>query len=453
MLGKEPFSVYESRSHSPAVTRSALRGALLALLVLALVFGNVSFLFAEGEDAPAKAEIPAPPAEAYKDVPVTVNGKEAAVYCLNTQSFVYNKNMEVKVYPASTTKILTAIVAIEEGNYAENSGKKITVSHDAVFGIPRDSSHIALREGEVVTFKDLMHGMLLASGNDCAVAIAEYVGGSVEDYAKLMNEKAKEIGCTGTHYVNPNGLYSEEHFTTCRDLALMLAYAVSLPDFVKISSAITYDMPKTNKAPERTLWNNHRMVETKYAYYPPIVCGKSGYVEESLYNLTSYGKKDGLELIVVTAGCADPDLCTQDTRALMDYYFDNYEAMTVSAEKAELTPVTVGKKEVPVTAEGDRTLLVKKGTKSKDLSYVTKADEGMELPVHKGDVVGTVTIKNGDEVVTSFPVTASETVRDTGAILFKVFLLLLFSGIGVIVFFSLKKSARRRRRKRFRNTR
>ncbi|MEA4923453.1 MAG: D-alanyl-D-alanine carboxypeptidase family protein [Eubacteriaceae bacterium] len=215
---------------------------------------------------------------------VKVKCKGAIVMDAKNGNVLYDKNGYERFYPASCTKLMTALVALEN---CDDLSKVVTVSHEAVYGIDPESSHIALEEGEKITMEQALYGLLLASANDAAVVIAEEVGGSIDGFADMMNKKAKELGLTGTHFVDPHGLYDANHYTTPRDLAKIMDACLDDPQFVKIFSTLKYTIPKTNKAKKRVLYNNHRMVKYKYAYHPAVIGGKSGYITKSGFNLVS----------------------------------------------------------------------------------------------------------------------------------------------------------------------
>ena len=161
-----------------------------------------------------------------------INAHAAIVMDLDTGDILYEKNPHERMYPASITKVLTCLIAIEQGNVND----VLTVSDSVMAQVEEGSSSIGLVAGEQLTLKDALYGMMLNSGNECALSIAEYIGGSTEGFADIMNKRAKEIGCTDTHFVNPNGLHNEDHYTSCYDMALIGHIAYQYLEFKTLIS-------------------------------------------------------------------------------------------------------------------------------------------------------------------------------------------------------------------------
>lgn len=386
---------------------------------------------------------------------VPISGSGAVVMDAKNGNILYSLNGDKRFYPASCTKILAAVIALEEGDLKQ----KVTVSENAVYNIDYDSSHIALDAGEKITMKDALYGMLLTSGNDCSVVVAETISGSVDEYADKMNKKAKEIGCTDSHFTNPHGLYHKNHYTTPEDLARIMRYCVGNKDFMNVASALRYNVPKTNKSDVRELWNNHRMLKNKYMYYAPIVCGKSGYITKSGFNLVSYGKKDGMELIVVIMKEDDPTTICKDTQALMEHYFNNYESTSLPSSQVNIESVKIKKKEVPVTVDKNFHVLLPKGVSTKDITFHTQV-LSTKLPIKKGAQVGIVQAVYNNKVLGTTPLYAEKTI--SGSSIKKVVLIVLsVVGILLLVFLILvsiskvRRSGRRRiygrQKRKFRN--
>ena len=178
---------------------------------------------------------------------------------------LYEKNSQEKKYPASITKILTVLIALEH-NVDFNA--TVTMSENAIWGVERDSTLIGLDVGEQVTVKDLVYATMVKSANECAYALAEYVAGDIESFAKLMNERAAEIGCTNTHFITPNGLHDEDHYTTAYDMALITKEALKNETFREIAGTLNYTVPATNLTDEtRPLWNGNKMINPAEPYY------------------------------------------------------------------------------------------------------------------------------------------------------------------------------------------
>ena len=261
-------------------------------------------------------------------------GESAVVMDVNTGTVLYEQNGDVKHYPASITKILTALVALENTNLND----EVVFSSDAVYKNEGDSSHIARDLGEKMTMEECLYGMMLESANECAYAIAEFTaakngGGEYQDFIKMMNDKAKELGCKNTHFNNANGLPDEEHYTTAYDMALISSAAYRNDTFAKITGTKSYKIPPTNKHSESTLLNNHHAMlnyyQTSKHLYDYCVGGKTGYTTVANSTLVTYAKKDDMTLVCVIMNANSPDHYL-DTRSLMDYCFDNFTVYNVS---------------------------------------------------------------------------------------------------------------------------
>lgn len=240
-----------------------------------------------------------------------------------TGQVLYEKNADMGKYPASITKIMTALVVLDHDVDFDDT---ITISENAVWGIDRLSSHLGLDVGEKISVKDCIYGMMLYSANECAYALAEYVGGDVESFAKMMNDKAAELGCEHTHFVTPNGLHDDDHYTCARDMALITQAALKHNAFREITGTLSYTIPETNLADEsRFFWNGNKMINSAESYYYEY-CegGKTGYTTDANNTLVTYAKKDGLELICVILDCDGKAYAYSDSRALYNYCYNNY---------------------------------------------------------------------------------------------------------------------------------
>lgn len=230
----------------------------------------------------------------------------AATFNLATGSVVYAKNIYKRLYPASTTKILTAYIALI---HCDNLDAKVTVSANAV-DQASDSSVCNLKEGDVVTMRDLLYGLMLRSGNDAAIAIAEYISGDVASFAELMNEEATKLGATQTHFVNPNGLPDENHYTTVYDMYLLFAKAVENKTFVDIISTKSYDAVYTDALGETVehTWENTNQYLTGAAEAPEgfnVIGGKTGTTGEAGYCLVLYSYNASSQPIISIVFKAD----------------------------------------------------------------------------------------------------------------------------------------------------
>lgn len=234
---------------------------------------------------------------------------------------LYEKNMHQRQYPASITKIMTALLTIENADLSD----VVTFSENAVYGIEPGSSHIGIDVGERLTVEQSLYGLMLASANEVAMGLAEHVAGSVEAFVEMMNERAKELGCEDTHFVNPHGLHDEEHYVTAYDMALIAREAYQNPTFRKVTGTATYEIPKTNKEEEtRYLINNQKLLSDEYWYYADCRGGKTGFTDQALNTLVTYAKRDNRTLVCVDLKTNGIPVIYPDTTALLDYGFGNF---------------------------------------------------------------------------------------------------------------------------------
>lgn len=261
-----------------------------------------------------------------------VNSQSAIVMEQSTGTVLYAKNVDDQHYPASITKILTALIAIENSSLDE----VVTFSKDAVYETAGGSS-ISRDVGEEMTMEQCLYGMMLASANECAYAIAEHVGGTYDTFIQMMNDKATELGCTNSHFNNPHGLPDENHYTTAHDMALIAQAAFANETFRIICGTKTYTIPFTNKhtTEETYLQNHHKMLypwrSTGEYLYDYCVGGKTGYTSVAGNTLVTFAEKDGMTLICVVLQ-SDSSCHFTDTRSLFDYCYDNFQVCNVAQE-------------------------------------------------------------------------------------------------------------------------
>ena len=276
-------------------------------------------------------------AEEYwpSDIGISETEEAAIVMDVDSGAILYEQNMDVVHYPASITKVLTALVALENSELDEI----VTFSSDAVYNCESGSSSIARDVGEQMTMEQCLYGMMLESANECAYAIGEHVaGGSISDFVDMMNAKAKELGCTSTHFNNSNGLPDEDHYTTAHDMALIARAAYQNEEFQTIVGTKSYTIPPTNIHSDPTPLNNHHAMlnfyKTSKYLYDYCVGGKTGYTDVANSTLVTYAKKDGMTLVCVIMNATSPNHYI-DTTNLFNYCFDNFTVYNVS-ENADL---------------------------------------------------------------------------------------------------------------------
>lgn len=249
----------------------------------------------------------------------SVSADGAVLIDATTGKVLYSKNANIQYPPASTTKIMTALLTLENCNLND----MVTIGKNP----PKtDGSTIYLLENEQISVKNLLYALLINSANDSAVALAEHISGSVGEFANLMNKRALELGCTHTHFVNPNGLYDNNHRTSAMDLALIMRELVKHPEFSQISKTLAYRIPATNKCKDiRNLWNKNKLIQkNSKSYYPACEGAKTGYTIQSFHSYVASANKDGQRLIVALIHDKKKTFF-QDAINLFNYGYNNFE--------------------------------------------------------------------------------------------------------------------------------
>lgn len=314
-----------------------------------------------------------------------VTARSAVVMEAKTGRVLYERNMGDRRFPASTTKIMTLIIALEKGNLDD----VVKVGPHAA---GTEGSTLWLEEGDEITLRELLYGMMLHSGNDATVAVAEHIAGSVDAFARLMTDKAHEIGAKDTNFVNANGLPDDAHYTTAHDLALIASYGYTLPEFEKIVSTKEITFPWVKDDTHR-LRNENQMLWL----YEGGNGVKTGYTDAAGRCLVSAAKRDGIQLVAVVL---DSNWMWNDSILLLDYGFSKIDRTTVVKKHAQVGTVAVTgsrARRLGVQTKDEIVLPVVDGTagyeQTIDLPHAVKA------PIKKGDVVGTLRVSyEGKEV-------------------------------------------------------
>ncbi|MGF7056474.1 D-alanyl-D-alanine carboxypeptidase family protein [Brassicibacter mesophilus] len=331
----------------------------------------------------------------YADTP-EISADSAILIDAKTGVVLFEKNANQKMFPASTTKILTAIIAIENGNLDQ----KVIVDDKTPYGI--DGSHIALEPGEILTMDQLIHALLIESANDAAIVIAKHISGSVEEFAKLMNNKAKEIGAKNSNFVNPNGLPNENHTTTAYDLAAIARYAMKNPKFREIVSSYTYTIPPTNiktesrplKSANRLLYSsetinvNGENVKIKYEGANGI---KTGYTVAAQQCLVSSATRNGQSYISVVLHAVGTNVYI-DTHKLLNYGFDNFTNMNIAFGNEFIRNVVVENGDIPIATGivGQNLYAIVPKGRENDIKKKIILPDKIKAPVTKGQVLGKI---------------------------------------------------------------
>lgn len=258
-----------------------------------------------------------------------LSAEGAVLMDAETGAILYEKNATERLYPASTTKLMTALLALENSAL----GETVTVSHNAVYDIDVDSSRIWVDEGEELSMEDSLYALMLPSANDLAYAIAEHIGGTKEGFAEMMNARAKELGCINTHFMNPHGLDEEEHYTCPADLARITRPLLKNSSFLKISGSKNYQIPPTNLCKDsRWVLNTHLMIRGAQPY-DGVIAGKTGHTDLAGANLVTCARRGTMTLIAVIMKAPDDTALYNETAALLNYGFDNFTVYNVTDEQ------------------------------------------------------------------------------------------------------------------------
>lgn len=355
-------------------------------LSLILILGNVSFVKADGMD---------------------INCKSAILIDAATGEVIVEKNPHEKLAPASVTKIMTMLLTME----AVDSGKitledKVTISKTAE-SKNSEGTMLLLEAGEVRTVNELLLGIAVESANDACLAMSEYIAGSEDEFVKLMNKRAQELGMNDTNFMNPNGLHEDGHVTSAYDIALMSRELVKhqkIFDYISKYMVDVYVGKKNDVL--RSLTNKNKMIR----FYEGFIDGiKTGYTRQAMYCISLSAKKNNLRLISVIMGAPDVPTRTKEAKKLLDYGFANYSNYSVAKNGdviAEL-PVSKGdKNNIKVVSNSEISVLIKKG-EDKSIRKEIKLPESLVAPIQKDQQIGEMLIYKDDKEIAKFPLISS----------------------------------------------
>ena len=379
----------------------------------------------------------------YAAEKITISSGAGLLIERSSNRILFEKNAYEIMYPASTTKILTAIVVLENAELDELA----TVSKNALETIPNGYVTCNLQIGEELSVKDLMYALMVKSANDAAVVLAEHVGGSVEGFADMMNQKAKEIGCKNTHFVNPNGIHDENHYTTAYDLYLMADYALSFKhtnEFRDFVSRTSYTLPATNLYPaddrifsttnELIKINNNDRIDNYY--YKNALGIKTGHTSQAGYCLVSSSSRDDLEFIsVILDGGFDSRGLSErytETIKLFNFGYDNFTLTKIKEANNIIDTIIVEKatketESLNLLIKDSITVINDKSTDVDKINPDIKLNENIIAPITKGDVLGTITYTVDDIDYTSDLIAAHDVEK------FDITFELLVTGIFMLV--------------------
>lgn len=313
--------------------KQLLTGALTAVLI----FTSAPLAVCAEETSSPACEWPKPP---------EIESAAAVVMEASTGSILYNKSAYDTFYPASTTKLMTSLLAIEQCPLSDI----VTCSRDSVETIGWDSSRIGLVAGESIDMENALYAILLASANEVSYAVGEHIAGTMEGFVTMMNQRAKDLGCVNTHFMNPHGLHNEDHYSCPYDLALIARKAIEYTTFRRVSGSYNHRIPETNLNVERYIANTHGFIK-KNVVYEGVFAGKTGYTSEAGNCLVTCVERDGMTLICALMKAPNSTTAYNDTAKLLDYAFENFTLTPLAASE------TTSKNAFPVLFEDEEALI------------------------------------------------------------------------------------------------
>lgn len=346
------------------------------------------------------------PVVSAEDLKLAENAKSAILIEASTGEILFEKNADERLVPASMTKMMSMLViieAIENGDLKWNQEIQVSENASSMGG-----SQILLETGEKMSVRDLFKGVAIASGNDAVVALAEAVAGTEDAFVQKMNDKAKELGLKNTNFKNPHGLDTANHYSSARDMSLIAKELVKHEKVLEFTS-VYEDYLRENT--DRKIWlvNTNKLVR----FYDGVDGLKTGFTEGAGYCLTATAKKDGMRVIAVVMGEADSKTRNQEVSEMLDYAFAQYKLENLLEDGYSLGKYKVynGKAEfVTVIPKDGATILRKKGEKSSKATYEADVYE-LKAPLKKGDVVGSLKIKEDGKVIRKVKLTVDKNVK------------------------------------------
>lgn len=353
------------------------------------------------------------------------NMKSAILYEPNSDTLLYSYNPDEKLPPSSLLKILTALIAIEKGNLSD----AVTVREEVLATLDKDAVSVKLTVDEVVTVKDLLYCMMVGSGNDAAVILADHVLGSQQAFVTEMNKYAMELGCTNTNFTNVHGLHEENQYTTARDVARFLSYAIANSQFCEIFEAKEYTVPATNKSEERILSSQNYLMnnDDNVNYYDERVKGsRTAVANDRSRNIASTAQVNDMELICVVMGSEsqyEKDGYSvrvfggyNETTSLLDFGSNGYKTAQVLYPNQIVLqkPVTDGSCDLMIGTHSGAYAVIPDNVMEESLSYRYVNEVPLTAPVEKGQRVSTLQIWSGNVCISQTELYAMNRVEPAG---------------------------------------
>ncbi len=353
---------------------------------------------------------------AYEVTSFDITAKAGMLISLDTGEALFEKNIDEKVYPASISKIMTGIVILESEKY--NPDGKIAMTEEILKLIMGTGSSVSnMTAGEEFTERDMLYMILMSSFGDVTYLAAQYYGGSIENFVDMMNQKAAELGLTGTHFVNPIGLHDDEHYTTVRDIYTMTKYALEKSEFVTICSSLRYTF-STNYTENRILTSTNYLLNPNTNYYYQYATGlKTGYTDEAGRCLVSTATYNGYTYMCILMGCPSNKYNHfSESADLFRWGFLNFGFKEVASSDE---PVSEAKVRLSLDADfvplyfenGFVTILPNEADDSTIVVKVNLFEESVDAPVEKGQVLGTADIIYAEQVIGTVNLVAGNDVK------------------------------------------
>ena len=351
-----------------------IKKIIISMIFIAIIMNNCIFVYATND--------------------LNVDAKASLIIEENSGKVIHEDNSNVQNYPASVTKILTAILTLENCELTDT----VTVSKTAISNIPSGYVIAPLFVGEQMSVEDLLYALMLKSANDAAYVLAEHVGGSVEGFSEMMNKKAEELGCKNTHFVNPNGIHNSNHYTTAYDMYLIARYAMKNEEFVKIVSTYQHALSATNKYSknDRIMKNTNSFVNPSSRYYDENVKGiKTGTTLQAGNCLITNISKNGFDVITVILGAKTSESKFSETKKMMNYVFDNYEFTQIHKKgdvikNIEVEKATKETKSLNLVISEDIKSINNIKIKAEEIEPEINLNNEIIAPISKGQELGTI---------------------------------------------------------------
>ena len=366
--------------------------------------------------------------EVFADLDDEVTAESVIMIDADTGVTIYERNADESLYPASITKVMTTLLFIEhvEAKSLETGlsvaeilkSDRIYFSSEVVNSIEMGSSSIYMNAGETLSAEEALMAIMLKSANDVSAAVGEYISGSEEAFSKLMTARAKELGCISTQFKNAHGLHDVEHYTTARDMALIMQEAIKHELFIETIRTWKYCIENKGGGTENTwLFNSNRLIDSNdnEFYYPNVVGGKTGFTDEAQHTIVNYGEKDGKKIIVVVMK-AKKNMIFADTIAMMEVGFNEfYNAELLTEAKLSENILVDMENGRSVSAKASKAVSIRV-PKTVDISLVKRSnvlDENLSFPIKIGDIIGEMEFYYEEKYLTSVELLANEEVKES----------------------------------------